>query len=228
MMSETTPLLSVRDLAVEAGGYTLVKGLDLTVDAGDRITLQGPSGIGKTTVLRAIAGLIDVTTGVLELSGQSPEVCGWPRWRRQVVWLQQTPVMLEATVADNLQLPFALETATKAWPEAMVIESLAEVGLSTEVLQQAARTLSVGEQQRVALVRALSVEPAVLLLDEPTSALDEDAALAVERLLSRRCAESGLACVLVSHDPAFVGRWSERSLDLQRFAVPREASHDPS
>lgn len=217
--------LRVRELEVVAGGRTLHRDVALDVTGGERLAIAGPSGSGKTTLLRLLAGLISPPRGDVQLDGQSMAAMGYPSWRRRVVLLQQRPVMIDAEVLDNLRLPFEFATAAQPWPEQQVSAWLAELGLDLPAIaHQAARELSVGEQQRLALVRALSLGPAVLLADEPTSALDATAATAVEGLLRRRCAETDLACVVVSHDAAWLTRFCDRTLALQPALTGANAS----
>jgi len=197
--------LRVRDLAVVAAGKTLLSGVSFDLRPGSRLAIRGPSGTGKTTMLRIIAGLIDGGGGRVLLNEQTPEQVGWPRWRRQVVLLQQRPVMTDEDVVSNLQAPFEFATASGPWPEQRCRDWLARLGLPLdEIGGKPARDLSVGEQQRVALVRALSLAPPVMLLDEPTSALDPAAAQALDALIVERCEEDGLACLVVSHDAAWL------------------------
>lgn len=214
--------LSLEAVAVEIGGRRLLEGLDLTLEAGQRVAVTGPSGGGKTTLLRAIAGLVDFAEGQARLDGRTPEELGWPAWRRRVTYVAQLPVLLDGTVRDNLVRPFAFRHVPGPFPEERVRGWLGELGLAEDRLEQLARTLSVGEQQRVALVRSLAVRPDVVLLDEPTSALDEEAAEAVERLLGRWCDEQGGALVAVTHDPVQAERLASRRLDLREHA-PRSA-----
>ena len=224
---DSAVVLKVSDLAVSAGGRNLYEAVAFDLSPGERLAIAGPSGSGKTTLLRLLAGLISAERGELRLQGQTIAAVGYPQWRRRVVLLQQRPVMLDADVHTNLAFPFEFATAPGPWPRAQVSAWLAELGLDlAAIAAQQARDLSVGEQQRLALVRALSLQPAVLLADEPTSALDAPTAAAVEALLLRRCAEAELACVVVSHDQPWLSRFCSRRLDLRPAEGPQPALED--
>ncbi len=205
--------LAVEGLRLSIAGRELCDGLSFSVAPGERVNLSGPSGAGKTLALRAIAGLIDPDAGRLTLGGEQPGQIGWPEWRRRVGYVAQRPVMLAGSVADNLTRAFSYRAGKNAFDRELAKSLLERVGLSDR-LEQTARSLSVGEQQRVALVRSLLVAPDILLLDEPTSALDPDATLTVERLLCECSARAGL--LLVTHDAAQSERLCDRRVLLQR------------
>lgn len=209
-----SPLLEVRGLAGAAGPVHLFSGVDLSLAEGEVVAVQGPSGCGKTTLLRALAGLIDPAEGEVTLRSESPGAIGWPAYRRQVILVNQRPTLLGGTVGDNLQRPFRYASARRTFPEDEARRDLEHLGLLPELWDQEARTLSVGEQQRVCLLRAHLLKPAVWLLDEPTSALDQESAAAVEALV-RECAEHGAGVLLVSHDAAQGERMARRVLDLR-------------
>lgn len=210
-------LLTVSDLAVSAGGELLLEGLSLEVEVGRLVAVVGPSGSGKTTLLRALAFLADPERGTVELGGRPPEHWGWPGWRRRVCYVAQRPVLLDATVRENLERPFAYGTAEGPFPEDRAREHIERLGLEPSRMDQNARTLSEGQQQRVALARALLVEPSVLLLDEPTSALDPEALSATENLVSDVVRESEAGALVVTHDRAQAERWCDETLDLSEW-----------
>jgi putative ABC transport system ATP-binding protein len=209
-------LFSASDVAISAGGQRLVEGWSLALEAGELVALVGPSGSGKTTLLRCLAMLSDPDAGELRLRGKAPSDHGYPAWRRRVALVSQRPVLLEATVRENLARPFAYETgAAASFPEARARAWLEQVGVGPDRFDQIATTLSEGQQQRVALVRTLLLEPDVLLLDEPTSALDPDALASVESLVTDQVRAHDRAALIVTHDPPQTDRWCDRATQLR-------------
>ncbi|MBN2446339.1 MAG: ATP-binding cassette domain-containing protein [Phycisphaerae bacterium] len=220
------PLLDARDLSASAAGVTLITGLDLQVATGELVALTGPSGCGKTTLLRALAGLIDLAGGEVYFRGAARGAAGWPRFRRQVVLVQQKPALLDDSVEANLRRPFEYGVAEQSFSKEAAVETLGNFGLTSSFMAQNARALSVGEQQRVCLARALLIQPAMLLLDEPTSALDSRARDMVEALLGRVTREHGLAALVVLHDEHQAQRLCQRTVDLRPHLAPRPHTAD--
>jgi putative ABC transport system ATP-binding protein len=215
------PLLQVRGLVTGVGARAGHAPLDLTLAPGERLGLAGPSGCGKTTFLRAIAGLQDPLQGEVRLRGEAAGTPDWPAYRRRVVLVSQQPVMQDGRVAEVLARPFGYASAAGAYPAARAAAWLDALALPPAVLDQQARTLSVGQQQRVALVRGLLLEPSVLLLDEPTASLDAEAAAAARRLVTEEGERRGLAALVVSHHRGPDDRWCRRWLSLP---PPQETS----
>lgn len=164
------------------------------------VALSGPSGSGKTTILRALAGLEPWAEGALRLDEQPIQDLDMPQYRRRVLYLSQQAQLGERSVQQALARPFSFATTPGSFPEAQVHQLLTALQLPLSLLGTSARRLSVGERQRVALVRALSLQPDLLLLDEPTSALDPEATEAAQALLLQAMRD-GMGLVLVSHDP---------------------------
>jgi len=210
------PLLRTAGVTVGVAGHPLLLGLDLAVDGGERVALVGPSGCGKSTLLRTLALLVDPLAGELRLAGDAPGDVPPPVWRRRALYLPQTPRLRGATVGDALARPFSYRTAgASAFDEARARQGLVRLGLAADTLARAPGTLSVGEAQRVALLRALLVDPLVFLLDEPTSALDAANVDAVEGWLGDATApETGRAALFVTHDRRQAERLGTRIVDL--------------
>jgi len=214
--------LEIRDLAVAAGGRGLLEGLAFALPAGEGLALSGPSGCGKSTLLRAVAGLDDPRRGELRLAGRPPEDWGWPLYRRRVLMLTQKPVFLEASPEENLRLPFSFRNAPGPYPAERADRLVERLGLSDAFAGGDARRLSQGEQQRLALIRALLLEPDAILLDEPSSSLDPESTTLIEGLLHEEREARGLALLLVSHEAAQPARLGLPVMDL-RAHRPREA-----
>lgn len=208
--------LSVAGLGVSVAGRRLLRRVSFELATGQCVALVGPSGSGKSTLLRCIAGLIDPDEGRVTLNGDDGNALGWPEWRRRVSYVAQRPVMLDDSVRGNLERPSGYRSVRlgggvryEGW--------LQRLGLSARQLEQSARSLSVGEQQRVALVRALGVGPDVMLLDEPTSALDSDSVSRVERLLLEMLEEGGKGALVVTHDRGQAERLGHEVVDIGQF-----------
>ncbi len=172
----------VRNLSREFGGTRVLDDLDLDIAEGEFVALLGVSGTGKSTLLRALAGLDPDTTGELEVRGPVAVAFQEPRllpWRR-----------VAANVALGLRAPD---------PPAVAEQALAEVGLAAKA-DAWPLTLSGGEAQRAALARALVREPSLLLLDEPFSALDALTRIAMHTLVLRLWRRHRPAVLLVTHD----------------------------
>lgn len=211
-------LLQLRDLSVQAQGTPLIRGLDLCVRQGEFVAVLGPSGCGKTTLLRAVSGLVDPLEGEVLLRNVIAPAGQWPEFRRRVVLIQQTPVLLDLTVEENLRRPFQYQSSEgQGFPLDRAVSLLESFGVDGSRLGQPARSLSVGQQQRVCLVRALLLQPEVLLLDEPTSALDPEAVRSVEEVFVTEARNRGLSALLVTHDRAQAERVCDRSVALAPF-----------
>jgi ABC-type iron transport system FetAB ATPase subunit len=188
--------LAAAGVVVIRDGRTLVDHADLAVNAGEIAVLEGASGSGKTTMLRAMATLIARDVGSLTLDGIDDTAISPTIFRRRVAYVPQLPPMLEGSVADNVATGPRLAGLSIA--DDALAALVVRVGLPADILARKARDLSGGERQRVALARALANEPAFLLMDEPTSALDPASAALVLALV-RALAEQGLGVIVVTH-----------------------------
>jgi putative ABC transport system ATP-binding protein len=216
---EQAPRLRLQQLAVAAGDIRLLENIDFELHAGELVALTGPSGCGKTTLLRAICGLEDPAAGQVLLRGRLAEAIGWPQFRRSVVLVEQRPVLFDTSVEANLRRPFTYRACGSPFPAERAQALLHRLGIGAHRLRQNARSLSVGQQQRLCLIRALLLDPLVLLLDEPTSALDRDAVADVEDLIREQAEQRGLAALIVTHDRAQADGWCHRRFDLSAHRV---------
>src|SRR6266700_7468040 len=162
--------LIVRNVSTRFGATTVLDRIDLTIRRGELVTLLGPSGCGKPTLLRAIAGLAQPDTGKVELAGR--DITNVPPHRRNVgVVFQSYALFPHLTVAGNIAFGLKVRGAARREIDAAVERALSLVKLG-HLAGRRISALSGGQQQRAALARAIAVEPDVLLFDEALSALD--------------------------------------------------------
>lgn len=178
-------------------------GLSLTVAAGEMLAITGPSGSGKSTAMYALAGLIALDAGQVEIAGQVPAGrAGWTRLRAGPVGLvfQEDWLLPTLSAAQNVAMPMVGGRLSPRARMAKAEALLAEVGLAG-MGGRAPAGLSGGERQRVAIARALANAPSILLADEPTGELDRDNSRQIVGLLSELSARAGVTMVIVTHDP---------------------------
>jgi tungstate transport system ATP-binding protein len=195
-MTMRTPALDLPvmlvDVRIVARDVTILDQISLKLEAGPPTVLIGPNGAGKTTLLRAAMGLIPATSGLITWGGREFSA----PTRRAIMF--QRPAMLRRSAAANIRYALAAAKVPRAQRENRVRELMAEVGL-TGLERRPARRLSGGEQQRLALARALARDPDLLFLDEPTASLDPAATKAIEDIL-RKISTRGVKVVMSTHD----------------------------
>ncbi len=182
------------------GGTQILKGIDLHGSEGQITSIVGPSGAGKSTLLRAVNRLIEPTAGEVYLDGTPTSAMNPLELRRRVEMIFQLPALLKETVEDALLYG----------PRLTARVLLEKVSLDPNLKSRNPQSLSVGQQQRVSIARALALDPEVLLMDEPTSSLDEAARRQVEDLIQELNDRAKLTILLVSHDLLQVERIAHR------------------
>ncbi len=185
------PLILV-DVWLVASGVAILDGITLKLAAGQPTVLIGPNGSGKTTLLRAAMGLIPASSGLITWGGREHS----PPTHRAIVF--QRPAMLRRSAAGNVRYALAAANVPRDKRDIRTAELLADVGLQG-LERRPARKLSGGEQQRLALARALARDPAILFLDEPTASLDPAATKAIEDIV-RVVTARGVKVVMSTHD----------------------------
>ena len=201
-------LFELSDVSASRGGRQVLDDVSVTIRDG-ATALLGPSGSGKSSLLRLLNRLADPDAGTIEFEGEDVRALDVLDLRRRAVLVPQLPAPLPGSVADNVRYGPSL-----CGRDAQVESCLTRAGLDAAYADRDASELSVGEQQRMMLARALALEPDVLLLDEPTSALDETARDGVERTLSE-LARAGVAMVLVTHDRSQAERIASEVIRLE-------------
>jgi lipoprotein-releasing system ATP-binding protein len=217
------PLLAASGLAkayrTAAGPIQVLDGLDLEVAAGERVAITGASGVGKSTLLHVLGTLDRADHGSLEVAGRDvlalsePERCEF-RNRTLGFVFQFHHLLPEFTALENVAMPLLLARRPEREAHAAAAKLLAEVGL-TERASHRPGMLSGGEQQRVAVARALAGSPRLLLADEPTGDLDAGTGERLFDLVAELSRARGLTVVIVTHNPA-LARACDRVLRLER------------
>lgn len=179
--------------------------MTFAVQAGEVFSVVGPSGAGKSTLLRTINRLLEPTAGNIFLDGAPIEEIDPLELRRRIGMVFQLPALFGDTVEDTVLYGVRL-TGKRADVEHL----LGLAGLAPSLASRNPQSLSVGQQQRVSIARALALEPEVLLMDEPTSALDQVARQRIEDLIGQLNKELGLTTVVVSHALDQVERIADR------------------
>jgi putative ABC transport system ATP-binding protein len=202
-------ILQIRDLRTN-----VLKPASLSLSAGECLAVRGPSGAGKTLLLRAIADL-DPNEGLVRLDGRDRSTITGPEWRRLVGYVPADPGWWADTVGEHFS----------DWTAALAF--VRDLGFPDEAKAWPIARLSTGERLRLALIRALMVRPKVLLLDEPTAALDPASVAAVESLIAAQL-RAGLAVLWVTHDAGQAKRIAHRLLVVDGGQVREEVSEWPA
>jgi tungstate transport system ATP-binding protein len=215
----TAPILPLeaRGLAFEAGGRRLIDGIDLVLRPGVRTVVMGPNGAGKSLLLRLLHGLLEPSAGAVLWDGRPADTA--IRLRQAMVF--QRPVLLRRSALANVTHALGARGVSRRERHARAERTLAAAGLGA-LARTPARLLSGGEQQRLALARALSLEPDVLFLDEPTASLDPASTFAIEALI-QRAHEAGTKTVLVTHDAGQARRLADEVIFLHRGRLAEQS-----
>jgi tungstate transport system ATP-binding protein len=205
-------------VSVTANGVRLVSDISLALVAGGPTVLIGPNGAGKSTLLRLAMGLIAPSAGRVSWAGRDRSE------GRRLAMVSQRPVMLRRSAIANVTYALAAACVARGRRSERASELLARVGLANQA-DRPARRLSGGEQQRLALARALAREPELLCLDEPTASLDPASAKAVEDIVTA-IAAAGVKVVMATHDLGQARRLAGEVVLLVNGRVRERAARD--
>jgi putative ABC transport system ATP-binding protein len=220
-MEAQEPLLDARSVTVSRAGAPVLEGLDFHLRAGEVVAIRGDSGVGKSTLLGTLSGLIAVESGEIRLGAERLDMRS--DRRRSAVRLrafglvfQGDELVPELTLGENVSLPLRLQRELRRSVldyDSIARRELTRLGIG-DLADRLPSQVSGGQLQRAAVARAVVHRPAVVLADEPTASLDEDAARSAMRLLIEVSRDRDAAVVIVTHDEA-VGASCDRSLVLR-------------
>jgi ABC-type Fe3+/spermidine/putrescine transport system ATPase subunit len=229
--SASAPLLSIRNVAKHFGKNVVLRDISLEIAEGEFLTILGESGSGKTTLLRILAGFEQSTSGEVWMSGERLDT--EPPYRRRVNTVFQSYALFpHMTVEQNVGYGLAIAKRPAAEIQSRVAEALAKVKMSAYAKSKPSK-ISGGQQQRIALARALVNRPRLLLLDEPLSALDANLRREMQVELKALQREVGITFIFVTHDQEEAMVMSDRiallrSGELEQVASPREIYNRPA
>jgi len=225
---ETQPALEIENVTFRygGGGGFEIAVPSLRLGAGEQMLLTGGSGTGKSTVLQIITGLVDPGRGVVRIAGKDIfSLSGGARDRfrgAHIGMIFQTFNLLQGFSAlENVLAALMFSEVPKPEHRGHALALLKTLGIAKP--EALVETLSVGQQQRVAVARAVACRPALVLADEPTASLDPENSAAAIELIQRTCRESGAALLCTSHDPSMKERFA-RVESLEALRVPGRAS----
>jgi zinc/manganese transport system ATP-binding protein len=206
-MAERPALLSVRDAAVRLGGRPVWSGVDVEVGPGEFVAVLGPNGVGKSTLLKAVLGLVPLAAGDLRVAGRppgrgNPDVGYLPQRRSFDVStrVRGVDIVRLGLDGDRWGIPLPGRLSARSRTAARRVDDLVELVGASGFADRPVGLLSGGEQQRLLIAQALAREPSLLLLDEPLDSLDLANQVAVAALLADICASEDVAVVIVAHD----------------------------
>jgi D-methionine transport system ATP-binding protein len=209
-------------LHLDGVGYTptnltqpILADISLTIDRGERITLTGATGAGKSTLFRLLNRLSDPTTGKIDLEGQDYQTIDPIELRRQVMLVTQEPKLLGMTVREALSYPLRLRGVAADEIKQRVVNITEQLAIPSELFDRVEIQLSAGQKQLIAIARGLITEPKILLLDEPIANLDF---VTAERLLSAivtMASGQNMTLIMINHQLELGIRFSDRVLYLQ-------------
>ncbi|SDI30110.1 tungstate transport system ATP-binding protein [Ferrimonas sediminum] len=218
--------VSLSDLLISIDGRPLLKIDHISIGSGQSVWLRGANGVGKTTLLKTLAGLRKPDRGSRQVDGASG-----PWWRLrigagQIVYLHQTPYLFDGSVQQNLAYSLSLQSLSKEEQQRRIGQAL-EIAELTHLIDRPAQVLSGGERQRLALARAWVVRPEILMLDEPTANLDDHSIKVVAKMVTQ-LQQQGCGILVTSHQTTEVTKLCRQRWQLHNGHLLQSVSEEPT
>ncbi len=211
------------NLSASVGSQYLLKGISFEVFKGDRVAIVGPSGAGKTSLLRLLNRLSEPTSGSIYLENQEYRQIPVIQLRQQVPLVLQESKLLGMTVQEALAYPLVLRGLPRSQIQQRLCYWIEQLHIPAEWLNRTELQLSVGQRQLVAIARALVIQPKILLLDEPTSALDAGRAFHLVQVLTQLASSSQTTIFMVNHQLELAQMFCTRVLHLEHGQLIQDA-----
>lgn len=191
-------LIRLTDIEFNADDQQILKDVNFTINEGEIVTVSGPSGGGKSTLLKIIGLLLNPTSGEVYYQGKNIKEYEPTEYRKEVSYFFQNAVLFDETVRDNLAFPAQIRA--DSFDEERALRGLEIVQLSRTYLDKSIKDLSGGEKQRVALIRNLMYPPKVLLMDEVTSSLDQENREIILKFVNQLNMEENVTILWITHN----------------------------
>ncbi|MBP8628574.1 MAG: ATP-binding cassette domain-containing protein [Negativicutes bacterium] len=217
MMKNNKEILKIENLNLEIGTVKILKDISFTVQKKEIIALLGPSGSGKSSLLKSINMLNTPSCGQIKYHNNDIQEISPMALRKKIGYVLQKPTLFGNDVMENLKYPCELHQ--KVFDINLVEFYLKKVNLKPDILEKKPNELSGGEQQRISLVRTLLLEPEIILLDEVTSALDEDNTLLIEELIKYENENNELTVIFISHNNEQAKRLAQKVIYMEEGVI---------
>ncbi len=215
----TDTIFDIQNITLNRGDQTILKNVSLSVQRGEVLVIIGPSGSGKSSLLRCLNRLETISDGTIHYNGKDIHNLPILDLRCKVGMVFQKTAVFDGTVGDNVAYGPMLRNKTLS--RETILHLMEQASLTDKLIDRDAHELSGGQEQRLSIARALANEPDVLLVDEPTSALDPVITHRIEDILLRLKNENGLTLIWVSHDVEQARRIADRVLLVEDGNIVR-------